>query len=77
MKMEEIIRILNEVKPGINYTNDMDLIKDNILNQNDLLALASRLNQIYGIDIDVEDTDMKWFKTPETIYKLVWEKQTT
>ena len=75
--MEEIIRILNEVKPGINYTNDMDLIKDNILNQNDLLALASRLNQIYGIDIDVEDTDMKWFKTPETIYKLVWEKQTT
>ena len=77
MKMEEIIRILNEVKPGINYTNDMDLIKDNILNQNDLLALASRLNQIYGIDIDVEDTDMKWFKNPETIYKLVWEKQTT
>ena len=75
--MEEIIRILNEVKPGINYTNDMDLIKDNILNQNDLLALASRLNQIYGIDIDVEDTDMKWFKNPETIYKLVWEKQTT
>jgi hypothetical protein len=75
--MEEIIRILNEVKPGINYTNDMDLIKDNVLNQNDLLALTSRLNQIYGIDIDVEDTDMKWFKNPETIYKLVWEKQTT
>ena len=75
--MEEIIRILNEVKPGINYTSDMDLIKDNILNQNDLMALASKLNQIYGIDIDVEDTDMKWFKNPETIYKLVWEKQTT
>ena len=27
--------------------------------------------------LDVEDTDMKWFKNPETIYKLVWEKQTT
>ena len=76
--MEEIIRILNEVKPGIDYTNpNMDLVKDNILNQNDLMNLAGRLNQIYGIDIDVEDTDMKWFKTPETIYKLVWEKQTT
>jgi hypothetical protein len=76
--MEEIIKILNEVKPGIDYTNpNMDLVKDNILNQNDLLALANKLNQIYGIDIDVEDTDMKWFKTPETIYKLVWEKQTT
>ena len=75
--MEEIIKILNEVKPGVDYTNDMDLIKDNVLNQNDLLASASRLNQIYGIDIDVEDTDMKWFKNPETIYKLVWEKQTT
>lgn len=76
--MEEIIRILNEVKPGIDYTNaNIDLVKDNILNQNDLMNLAGRLNQIYGIDIDVEDTDMKWFKTPETIYKLVWEKQTT
>ena len=76
--MEEMIRILNEVKPGIDYTNpNMDLVKDNILNQNDLINLAGRLNQIYGIDIDVEDTDMKWFKTPETIYKLVWEKQTT
>ena len=76
--MEEIIKILNEVKPGIDYTNsNMDLVKDNILNQNDLINLAGRLNQIYGIDIDVEDTDMKWFKTPETIYKLVWEKQTT
>ena len=75
--MEEIIRILNEVKPGINYTNDMDLIKDNLLNQNDLAALVNKLNQIYGIDIDIEDIDMKWFKNPETIYKLVWEKQTT
>ena len=76
--MEEIIKILNEVKPGIDYTNaNIDLVKDNILNQNDLMNLAGRLNQIYGIDIDVEDTDMKWFKTPETIYKLVWEKQTT
>ena len=76
--MEEIIKILNEVKPGIDYTNpNMDLVKDNILNQNDLINLAGRLNQIYGIDIDVEDTDMKWFKNPETIYKLVWEKQTT
>ena len=76
--MEEIIKILNEVKPGIDYTNPIiDLVKDNVLNQNDLMALASKLNQIYGIDIDVEDTDMKWFKNPETIYKLVWEKQTT
>ena len=76
--MEEIIRILNEVKPGIDYSNaDIDLIKDNIFNQNDLMNLAGKLNQVYGIDIDVEDTDMKWFKTPETIYKLVWEKQTT
>jgi hypothetical protein len=76
--MEEIIKILNEVKPGVDYTNPIiDLVKDNVLNQNDLMALASKLNQIYGIDIDIEDTDMKWFKTPETIYKLVWEKQTT
>jgi hypothetical protein len=76
--MEEIIKILNEVKPGVDYTNPIiDLVKDNVLNQNDLMALASKLNQIYGIDIDVEDTDMKWFKNPETIYKLVWEKQTT
>lgn len=76
--MEEIIKILNEVKPGVDYTNPIiDLVKDNVLNQNDLMTLASKLNQIYGIDIDVEDTDMKWFKNPETIYKLVWEKQTT
>ena len=76
--MEEIIKIINEVKPGIDYTNpNLDLVKDNILNQNDLIALANKLNQVYGIDIDIEDTDMKWFKTPETIYKLVWEKQTT
>ena len=76
--MEEIIKILNEVKPGVDYTNPIiDLVKDNVLNQNDLMALASKLNQIYGIDIDVEDTDMKWFKNPETIYKLVWEKRTT
>lgn len=76
--MEEIIKILNEVKPGVDYTNPIiDLVKDNVLNQNDLMALASKLNQIYGIDIDIEDTDMKWFKNPETIYKLVWEKQTT
>ena len=76
--MEEIIRIINEVKPGIDYTNpNLDLVKNNILNQNDLLVLANKLNQIYGIDIDIEETDMKWFKNPETIYKLVWEKQTT
>lgn len=76
--MEEIIRILNEVKPGVDYTNTgIDLIKDNILNQNELNVLISKLNQIYGIDIDLEETDINRFATPETIYKLIWEKQMT
>jgi len=75
--MESIIKILNEIKPGIDYINQVDMIENNVLNHEDIIKLVYKLNTTYGIQLDPEDVDMKWFKTPETIYKLVWEAQET
>lgn len=71
--MEEIIRIMNEVKPGLDYANDTDLVGHGLLDSITMMTLVLQLDDAYDIDISPADITPQNFRTVQTIYDLVQE----
>lgn len=69
--MEEIIKILNEIRPEENFENSSDFIEEGLLDSFDVVNLVSRLDQTFKISIDGVDILPKNFKNVESIMSLI------
>ena len=49
--MEELLEILNEVKPGVDFANDTDLVGHGILDSITMVTLVLELNDGYDPEI--------------------------
>ena len=68
---DEIIELLKQIKPGVDYANQESLIGDGILESFDLVTLISLLNNKFNIYISVSDLLPENFETVEAIEELV------
>ncbi len=73
--MKELLEILKNVRPDVDFENEKGLISDNILDSFDLLSLISELNDAYDIKIKSNDIKMKNFNSAEAILALVTKLQ--
>ncbi|MGN0451776.1 MAG: acyl carrier protein [Acutalibacteraceae bacterium] len=69
--MEELINILEEIKPGVDWENETDLIGNHILDSLKIVQLVGALNDEFDIEITPIDIVPENFKTAETIYAMV------
>ena len=69
--MKEIIEVLNEVKPGIDYENEKNLITNEILTSFDIVMLISLLNNKFNINITPMELIPENFENDEAIEKLI------
>ena len=69
--MEEILKVLQEVKPGIQFEGRTDLVSSGDLDSFDIISLVSELNDSLDIDIPVEAIVPENFDSLEAIQKLV------
>ena len=69
--MKEVIEVLNQVNPGIDYEKETSLITDEILTSFDIVTLVSLLNKKFDIEITIADMSPEKFESAETIYELV------
>jgi acyl carrier protein len=73
--MEELLGILEEVKPGVNYKEEKDLIGGHILDSIAIVTLVGEINDAYDIDISPVDIIPENFKNIDTIYALITRLQ--
>lgn len=73
--MEEVMKILEFVKPGVDFQNEDNLIEDEVLDSFDIVNLVARLNDEFDIEITPVDLLPENFKSAETIYKLTQKLQ--
>ena len=73
--MKSVEEILNEVKPGVDFRKEKELIKNNILTSFDIITLVANLSSEYDISIDVTDIFPENFQSLETIEKLIDTKR--
>ena len=73
--MDKIVKILEEIKGGVDYMNETALISDGSIESFDMITLIFKLNEEFGIEIGVEDVVPENFETVESIFKLVESKR--
>ena len=69
--MEDLLKILNEIKSNVDYQNEQHLIDDGILDSLDIVSLVSELNDFYKIEIELDDLVPENFNSVNAIMNLI------
>lgn len=69
--MEELCKILTELRPDINFDEKIALIDDGILDSFDIVALVGEIGEAFDVQVGVEDLIPENFNTVEAIWKLI------
>ena len=69
--MEEILAILNGIRPDVDFTKEKKLIDDGVLDSFDIISIVGEFNEAYDIEIDVEDLEPDNFNTVEAMLELI------
>lgn len=69
--MKDIIDILGELHPEIDYTSSQNFIGDGILDSFDIVAIVSSLEDKFGIEIDGEEIIPENFLNIDMLTALV------
>lgn len=73
--MEKLLKILSEIRPDVDFSNEKKLIDDGVLDSFDIISIVGELNEAYDIDIDVEDLEPENFNTVEAMLELITKLQ--
>ena len=73
--MEELMAILEEIRPDVDFETEKFLVKDGILDSFDIISLVGALNDEYDIEIQPVDLVPENFNSAEAILALVTRLQ--
>jgi acyl carrier protein len=73
--MEELMAILEEIRPDVDFETEKFLVKDGILDSFDIISLVGALNEEYDIEIQPVDLVPENFNSAEAILALVTRLQ--
>ena len=68
---EQVLEILNEVRPDVDFEGAVDLIDDGVLESLDIVAIVSEFNEQFDIDISVDDLLPENFNTLDAMIQLI------
>lgn len=69
--MEDLFKVLERIKPGVDFKNNNSLIDDEILDSFDIVTLVAALDEEFDIQITVKDILPENFNSAEAMYKLI------
>lgn len=71
--MEKIIKMLENIRSGVDYQNTTGLITNKIIDSIDVTTLISELEEEFDIEIDMEYMEDKNFDSVQAIWEMVQE----
>ena len=72
--MDQLLEILDEIKPGFEFEGRTDLVDSGDIDSFDVISLVSELNEAFDIDIPVQDIIPENFNSLAAMMALI-EKQ--
>ena len=69
--MEELMRILKEMHPEVDFGTADDLIGDGVLDSLDIVTLITEINSAYDVNIPAEEILPENFSSAKAIYDLI------
>ena len=69
--MEEFIKMLNEIKPNIDFEQEEALVDDGLIGSLDIIYIISEIADRYGVQIPSDEIIPDNFNSAEALYELV------
>lgn len=71
---KKVLRILNEVRPDLDFEKITDLVDGNHIESFDIIAIVTELMEEFDIYIDADDIEPENLNSLESICELVTKK---
>lgn len=69
--MEKLLDLLKGVRPDVDFENETALIDDGILDSFDVVSIISEIDDVFGVQIRINELDPENFNSVETIWNLI------
>ncbi len=69
--LERLLVILSEVRPDLDFENETHLIDDDLLDSFDIISIVSECNDVFDVEISVDDLEPENFNSAEAIASLI------
>jgi acyl carrier protein len=69
--MDDVIKILNEIRPGQNFSGSDDFFAQGVLDSLDLISLVSAIEGRYAMFVDVDEIVPENFRNLTAIRELL------
>lgn len=73
--MEELLEILSELRPDVDFENETALITDGVLDSFDIIALVSELDDAFDIEIKPNNLVPENFNSAKAMMALIEQLQ--
>lgn len=73
--MEKLEKILNDIKPGVDFKKENSLIADNVLTSFDIITLVAEISNEFGVSLGIADIVPDNFQSMDAIYKMIKDKK--
>ena len=72
---EQIIEILSEICPGVDFEKETALIDDGLVDSLDIVSIVTELMDAFDVEISVEDLQPENFNSVDAIAELIQQAQ--
>ena len=72
---KQIMEILTEICPGIDFENEKALIDDGLIDSLDIVAIETELMEAFDVELGVDDLTPENFNSVEAIEELIESRQ--
>lgn len=69
--MEELLEILQDIKPGVDFENETALIDNGILDSLDIIKLVGQISDEFDVEVEVTDLVPANFNSATAMYAMI------
>lgn len=69
--MEDLLEILNDLHPEVDFEVEEHLIDDGILDSLDIVNLISEISEVFDVNITAKDIVPENFNSAKALYSLI------
>lgn len=69
--MKKLMELLKGIRPDVDFENETALIDDGILDSFDVVSIISEIDDVFGVQIRINELDPENFNSAKSIWNLI------
>ena len=69
--MDKLLELLQGIRPDVDFESETELIDDGILDSFDVVSIISEIDDVFGVQIRINELEPENFNSAEAIWSLI------